>query len=197
MTKILIVYATDYGNTKKMAEAVAEGAKSVSDVTADLKTAEETNKEDLTSSDGIILGSPVHMGSPDWRMKKFIDTVCSGLWMKDALIGKVGGVFASGGGFGNAGGGNELTLLALLNNLVELGLLIVPLPKNTPGYRYAGIQWGPYGRSGGVNMEQLGVAPECLEAAFHHGANVARAAAVVKGNRIFASPDAVSSLRYS
>lgn len=186
MAKVLILYATDYGNTKKMAEAAAEGAKSVGGSDVLVKLAEEATPEDLTSSDAIIIGTPVHMGSPDWRIKKFIDTVCSKLWMKDKLIGKVCGVFASGSGFGSAGGGCELSMLALLNNFAELGMLMVPLPKNTPGYQYGGLQWGPYGRSAGPLMEQTGVAKESLEAAWHHGANIARIAKIFKGQTPFA-----------
>lgn len=189
MVRTLITYATDYGNTKKMAEAIHEGAQSIHGSQAIIKLAEEVVAEDFLSSDAIIVGSPVHMGSPDWRVKKMIDTVCSGLWMRDKLVGKVGGVFSTGAGFGNAGGGCEIALLALLNNIAELGLIIVPLPKNTPGYRYGGIQWGPYGRSAGINMEQTGLADESLEAAFHHGANIVRAAAALSGKVVFAKAE--------
>lgn len=190
MAKILIVFATDYGNTKKMAESVMSGAQSVSDTQVLLKQAEEVVAEDWISSQGVIVGTPVHMGSPDWRVKKMIDTVCSGLWMKDKLIGKVGGVFATGGGFGSSGGGCELVMLSLLANFAELGFIIVPLPKNTPGYRSGGLQWGPYARSGGPNMEPVGVSSESLEASFHHGANIARLAAQIKGNVLFAKSEA-------
>jgi len=194
MAKVLVLYASDYGNTKKLAEAVEAGARSVAGTEVTLKTAEEATKEDLIASDGIIVGTPIHMGSPDWRVKKFIDTVCSRLWMKDALIGKVGGVFATGGGFGNAGGGNEVALLSLLANFAELGMIMLPLPKNTPGYKYGGIHWGPCARSGGLNMEQDGIKEDALEVARHHGANIARAAALMKGNEIFAKP-AMSSAK--
>ena len=187
MTKVLIVYATDYGNTKKMAEAVASGVTSVPDVQVELKLAEEATADDLIASDALIVGTPVHMGSPDWRVKKFIDQVCSPLWVKDSLIGKVGAVFATGGGYGNAGGGCELTMLALLNNFAELGMVMVPLPKNTPGYYLGGLQWGPYGRSAGEKMEPTGVTEERLEAAKHHGANVARVTVALAGKQLFAS----------
>lgn len=188
MAKVLIVYATDYGNTKKMTDSIASGVRSVDHAEVVIKEAESVEPEDVLHSDALILGTPVHMGSPDWRIKKFIDTVCSGLWMKDKLIGKVCGVFASGGGFGGGGGGCELAMIAMLNNCAELGMIIVPLPKNTPGYRGGGLQWGPYGRSQGLNMEQTGVGEEALEAAFHHGANIARVAAHVKlGSHFFSN----------
>lgn len=188
MVKVLIVYATDYGNTQKMALAVEAGVKSVNRATAVVKTAEDATADDLLSSDAMIMGSPVHMGSPDWRVKKFIDSVCSKLWMKDQLVGKVGGVFVSGGGFGGAGGGSEIALVAMLSNIAELGMLIVPLPKNTPGYAKGGLQWGPYGRSLGPNMEQVGVLPESLEAAKYHGANIARIAEAMQGKTLFTVP---------
>lgn len=193
MTNVLIVYATDYGNTQKMAEAVASGAKSVPDTQVEVKSAADVTQDDLLISDAVIVGSPVHMGSPDWRVKKFIDTVCSPLWIKDSLIGKVGAVFTSGGGYGNAGGGCELTMLAMLNNFAELGMVMVPLPKNTPGYPVGGLQWGPNGRSMGESMEQTGVTEEKLEAAKHHGANVSRVASVLKGHDLFAKPNPVTA----
>ncbi|GAB1538357.1 NAD(P)H-dependent oxidoreductase [Scytonema sp. NUACC21] len=191
MINVLIVYATDYGNTRKMAETVASGAASVPDTQVSIKLAEDVTTEDLIASDAVIVGTPVHMGSSDWRVKKFIDTVCSRLWMKDAMVGKVGAVFATGSGYGNAGGGCELTMLALLTNFAELGMVAVPLPKNTPGYHLAGIQWGPYARSAGEKMEQTGVTDERLEAARHHGANVSRVASVLKGHDLFVKPTPV------
>lgn len=189
MTKVLIVYATDYGNTEKMAGAVAGGAMSVPGTQVEVKLAENVTEEDVVTSDAVIVGTPVHMGSPDWRVKKFIDTVCSPLWMKDSLVGKVSAVFTTGSGYGNSGGGCELTMLALLNNFAELGMIMVPLPKNTPGYSVGGLQWGPYARSAGENMEQTGVTQERLEAARHHGANVSRVTAVLKGHDLFAKPN--------
>jgi len=184
MPSVLVIYATDYGNTKAMADAIVEGVRSVSGVTATLKTAEEATYHDINDHDALVLGTPVHMGSPDWRVKKFIDTQCSGVWMGDTAVGKVGAVFGTGSGFGNAGGGIEMTLLALLNNLAELGMLLVPLPKNTPGYTHAGLQWGPYGRTGDEKLNPIGLKPEQLIAARAHGANVARVTAAVAGKKL-------------
>lgn len=185
MINALILYATTYGNTKKLAEAITKGAQSVEGTTAILKQVEEVQADDLVEADAIILGSPVHMGSPDWRVKKFIDEVCSGLWMKNKLNGKIGGVFCTGSGFGSAGGGCELTMITMLSNFAELGLIMVPLPKNTPGYAVAGHQWGPYARSAGTNMEQTGISDETLVCAVHHGANIVRVAQHLKGKSFY------------
>lgn len=186
MAKVIIVYATDYGSTKKMAEAVAEGVSSVEGAEAILKLAEETTINDLLAANALIFGSPVHMGSMDHRMKTLIDMVCSGLWMKDAIVGKVGAVFTTGSGFGNSGAGVELTQLGLLSNFAELGLILVPLPKNTPGYPKAGLQWGPHGRSADENLKPSGLSDDQLVAARHHGANVANVALKLGGPVPFA-----------
>ena len=72
MIKALIVYATDYGNTKKMAEAVASGVTSVPDTEVEVKFTSDVTEDNVIASDAVIVGSPVHMGSPDWRVKKLV-----------------------------------------------------------------------------------------------------------------------------
>jgi NAD(P)H dehydrogenase (quinone) len=186
MVKIAIVYATDHGNTQRMAEAVAAGVKTVPNAEALLIQAEDATEDEIITSNALIIGSPVHMSCLDWRVKRFIDQVCGPLWMMDRMVGKVGAAFASGGGYGNAGGGCEGTLLAMLTNLAEMGMILVPMPKTTPGYPHGGLQWGAYGRSAGVHMEQTGVTDERLEAAHHHGANVARVTIAIQGKELFA-----------
>ncbi len=186
MVKVLIVYASDYGSTKKMAEAVADGARSVPDTEVVVKFADQVTQDDATSSDAVIVGSPVHMGSMDWRVKKFIDDICGPLWVHDRMVGKVGAVFVTGGGFGSAGGGSEVTMVALLNNFAELGMVLVPLPKNTPGYANGGLQWAPQGRTADNDGTPIGLSDDRTEAAKHHGANVARVATVLKGKKLFA-----------
>jgi len=187
MTTILVVYVSDYGSTEKMAQAAAAGIVSVPGGVAVVKKAEEVTTEDLTGCDGVLVGSPVHMGSMDWRIKKMIDTVCSGLWMQDKMNGKAVGVFASGGGFGGAGGGVELTMLAMLNNFAELGMLIVPLPKMTPDYKKGGLHWGPYGRSADEDMQHGGVGDEVLALTKRHAVHLTRTAAILKDQTIFSA----------
>lgn len=187
MAEVLIIYASDHGGTKRMAEAILKGVQSVDQATGRLLNVEQVKKEDMQKADAIVLGTPVHMGSMDWRIKKFIDQICAGLWMSDSLIGKLGAVFACGSGFGGAGGGVELTMLAMLNNLVELGLIIIPLPKNSVGYPKGGLQWGPYGRAHNEDLSPIegGLPQEKTLAAESHGANIARAALALSGQEIF------------
>lgn len=184
MTKILVTYATDYGNTQKMAEAVAQGAGEIEGTEVTLKVASEATKEDMMAADAIVTGSPVHMGSMHWKTKQMIDTVCSKLWMRDLLVGKIGAVFVSGGGFGGAGEGCELAMLSMINNLVELGMIFIPLPKDTPNYAKGGLQWGPYGRSGDESGKPVGVSEESLVVCRHHGMNVARVVVALSNKRL-------------
>ncbi|EAU53915.1 NAD(P)H-dependent oxidoreductase [Mariprofundus ferrooxydans] len=175
--QVLISYHSDYGNTRKMAEAIAAGYK-VADGAAviDLKLVEMTGLDDLTQADVIILGTPVHMGSMAWPVKKLIDEAGK-LWMEGALEGKVGGVFATGGGFGGAGGGIEQTLVSLHSNFLEHGMIVVGFPKSLPGYADGGLQWGPCGRSGNHEGMPAGLSDGSLVAARSYGAHIAEVAA--------------------
>ncbi|MBU4566547.1 MAG: NAD(P)H-dependent oxidoreductase [Desulfarculus sp.] len=187
MAEVLIVYSTDHKGTLKMAEKVAAGVDSIEGCKATIKHAEEAKAEDVLAADALVLGSPVHMASMEWRMKKFIDQECSGLWMGDKVAGKAGAVFACGSGYGNAGGGCELTMLAMLNNLAELGMVLVPLPKDSPGYAKGGLQWGPYGRAHNEDISVIkgGLPEERSEVCIQHGKNIARVAEAIRGKALF------------
>lgn len=185
MSKMLIVYASDYGNTEKAAQAIFSGASEIDGMEAEVKKAEDVTADDVLECDALVVGSPVHMGSPDWRVKKFIDTVCSGLWMADKVVGKVGAVFTTGSGFGNSGGGAELCQLALMSNLAELGMVLVPLPKNSPGYAKGGLQWGPHARAHHEDISPGALTDERLEAARTHGIQIARITKRLAGGNPF------------
>jgi len=173
---ILIVFHSDYGNTKKMAEAIAAGARATGlarDIVS--RTADEARLEDLCGADVIFFGTPVHMGSMAWPMKKLIDQAGK-LWMEGGLEGKVGGVFATGGGFGNAGGGVETTMVALHAHFLEQGMIVVGFPKSLPGYADGGLHWGAYGRSGNHEGMPATVSEAALVAARSYGAHVVEVA---------------------
>ncbi|MBF0282011.1 MAG: flavodoxin domain-containing protein [Zetaproteobacteria bacterium] len=144
--RILIVFQSDYGHTKSMAESIAAGAKAVApESEIVLQIAEQTSNEDLEHADVLFFGTPVHMGSMAWSMKKLVDQGAK-LWMENRLEGKVGGVFVTGGGFGDAGGGVETTMIGLHANFLEHGMMVVGFPKSLPGYADGGLQWGAYAR---------------------------------------------------
>lgn len=188
MTKILIVYTTSLGNTQKMAQAVADGAKSVkTDVV--WKSSDEATIEDVKNCDALILGSPIRHRTADARIKKFIEDTLEQLWLTDEVVGKVGGVFSVGGGYGNMGAGCELAQLGMLSAMAAYGMILITLPKTTPGFEVAGMHWGPNGRSGDEVMKPVGVSTEMLEAGYHHGANIARVTQQLAGKELMAKGD--------
>ena len=73
MVTILIVYHSQTGRTKKMAQAVAKGAKSIENVSTILKEARETTLDDLLNSDGLAFGSPEYFGYMAGAIKDLFD----------------------------------------------------------------------------------------------------------------------------
>jgi len=172
---ILISYHSDYSNTEKMAQAIAAGAKAAINSTVVLKQAVDTTLDDLTDADLIFFGTPVHMGSMAWQLKQLIDKAGK-LWMENLLEGKVGAVFATGGGFGGGGGGVEATMISLHSNFLEHGMTVIGFPKSLPGYADAGLQWGPYARCGNHEGMPQSISDTQLVAARAYGGHVAEKA---------------------
>jgi len=180
--RVLIAYHSDYGNTEKIAGAISRGMKTANpDLSVRVQNVAETTPDDLISVDVILLGTPVHMGGMAWQVKKFIDDT-AGLWMENALQGKVGGIFATGGGFGNAGGGVELTLASLYANFLEHGMIVVGFPKTALGYAEGGLHWGLYARTASHEGMPAGVTDAQLIAARSYGAHVVEVAEKILGN---------------
>jgi multimeric flavodoxin WrbA len=73
MAKILIVYHSQTGNTEKMANAVAIGAKSIKGVEVVLKKAGDATLEDLLTADGLAVGTPENFGYMSGMLKDFFD----------------------------------------------------------------------------------------------------------------------------
>lgn len=121
--RILVLYHSEGGNTKQMAELVAEGVACVPHTDLRLKTVAEGTADDLVWCDGIAVGSPTHMGTIAWEMKRWWDVVARPLWPK--IEGKIGCAFSSSGG---AAGGGELTCMALQIVLMNYGMLVFGVP---------------------------------------------------------------------
>jgi NAD(P)H dehydrogenase (quinone) len=117
MAKVLVVYYSRTGNTEKMARCVAEGAK-IDGVDVELKKVEDTKAEELLDADGIIVGSPVYYGLVSAEMKQLFD---ESVKFHGRLSGKVGGAFASSA---NIGGGNETTVMGILQMMLIHGMIV-------------------------------------------------------------------------
>jgi len=69
--KALIVYDSVYGNTEKVARAIADAITPSNEVK--VLRAGETNTSELASVDLLIVGSPVHGGRPTPRVQDFLN----------------------------------------------------------------------------------------------------------------------------
>jgi NAD(P)H dehydrogenase (quinone) len=142
MSKILVLYYSAHGHIEMMAEAIADGARSVPGTAVDIKRVPETLSaeaakgvdstddlkapyatiDDLPNYDGIIFGTRTHMGHMAPQMRHFLDQA-GDLWKRGALVGKVGSVFASAA---NQHGGHEITSFHTI--LFHLGFVVVGMP---------------------------------------------------------------------
>lgn len=184
--RILLVYTTDTNSTRQLAESVAAGVRTVDGVQLTvrlLETGTEVQPKDMAPFDALIIGTPTRHRNMHHRVKIFIERVIEALWIGDGMVGMVGGVFSVGGGHGDVGAGAEQCMLGLLAAMAANGMVIVPLPKTTPGADHAGCHWGPVGRSGGPKLEPMWITEDALQAGFHHGANIARATKALKPYR--------------
>jgi NAD(P)H dehydrogenase (quinone) len=141
--KLVIVYASATGRTRRLAEAAAEGAEGAGAEVL-LRTAAEASGDHLLAADAILLGSGVHMGGVESSMSAFFERTAP-LWLQGSLAGRVGAAFTSAGE--GVGGGGELTLLRLLAFLAEIGCLLVPFHNRLDGFRAAGCHWGVLART--------------------------------------------------
>jgi NAD(P)H dehydrogenase (quinone) len=153
----------------QMAQAAAEGARSVKGAQVTIKRVPETlpaevlgkmgaldaqkaqagveicAAEDLAGADAIIFGTPTRFGNMCGQMRQFLDST-GGLWMKGALVGKVGSVMSSSA---TQHGGQESTILTFHTNLLHHGMVIAGLPYAFQGQMgFAEVTGGsPYGAS--------------------------------------------------
>ena len=163
MPKILVLYHSTYGHVEAMAEAVAEGARSVEGAVVDIKRVPELVPEelakksgykldqeapiakvdDLAGYDAVIVGAGTRYGTAASQMRNFLDQT-GGLWMKGALVGKVGSAFTS---TATQHGGQETTLIGLIQTLLHHGMIVAGLPYAWDGQqRMDEITGGsPYG----------------------------------------------------
>lgn len=164
MAKVLILYYSAYGHIEAMAQAVAAGVLEAGGE-ATIKRVPELVPEDvarrsgykldqkapiatvneLPEYDAIIFGTGTRYGNMTAQMKNFIDQT-GGLWVRGALVGKVGSVFCSSN---TQHGGQESTVLTFLPVLLHLGMVVVGLPYSFQGQVGVSEVMGnsPYGSS--------------------------------------------------
>jgi NAD(P)H dehydrogenase (quinone) len=144
MAKILVVYYSSYGHVEQMAYAQAEGARRVGGTEATVKRVPElvpldvckasgfrldqpapiAEPEEMEHYDAILFGTPTRFGNMASQMRNFFDRT-GPLWMRGALVGKIGSVFCS---TASQHGGQETTLTSFHSTLLHHGMIIVGLP---------------------------------------------------------------------
>jgi NAD(P)H dehydrogenase (quinone) len=195
MPKVLVLYYSAYGHIEAMANALAEGARSVG-AEVDVKRVPElvpldiarashfkldqpapiANVQDLADYDAIAVGVGTRFGRMASQMASFLDQA-GGLWAKGALNGKVGAAFTSSA---TQHGGNEMTLFSIIANLLHFGMVVVGLPYSHKGQMTLDeiVGGAPYGATtiaGGDGSRQ----PSAIElaGARHQGELLAKTAA--------------------
>jgi NAD(P)H dehydrogenase (quinone) len=195
MSKILVLYYSTWGHVETMANAIAEGAKSVPGTEVTLKRVAEMLPPEVTAKmgakldqsapvaepgelanyDAIIFGTPTRFGNMAAQMRTFLDAT-GGLWAKGALVGKLGSVFTSTG----TGGGNETTITSFVTTLIHHGMVYAGLPYSCPELAdisevKGGSPWGAACIAGADGSRQPS-AKELAQAKFQ-GTHIAQLAA--------------------
>ena len=125
---VLVFYFSKGGNTRRLAEAIADGSRSVDGTTVVLKNTDEVSKEDFLSADGLIAGSPVYFGSMAAPLKAVFDEFVG---IRKKMENKVGAAFATSG---DPTGGKETTMLAIIQAFLIYGMVIVGDPLSATGH---------------------------------------------------------------
>ena len=126
--QILILYFSKGGNTKKLAEAIADGVERVEGVGVVLKNTDTVAKDDFINSDGIIAGSPVYFGVMAAELKKIFDEFVG---VRRKMEDKIGAAFATSG---DPSGGKETTMMSIIQALLIYGMVIVGDPMSATGH---------------------------------------------------------------
>jgi len=162
MPEILVLYYSQGGAVREMAQLVARGVESIKDVKTRIRTVPKVSanceatepdiptsgapyaeQKDLQECVGLALGSPTRFGNMAAPMKYFLDST-TGLWLKGALVGKPAAVFTS---TGSMHGGQETTLVTMMLPLLHHGMVMVGLPYSEPELSSTSSGGTPYGAS--------------------------------------------------
>ena len=164
---VLVAYHSASGNTEKMAQAVAGGAKTVSGTSVVLKRVGEVTGDDLVSADALIVGSPVYFGNMSGEVKTFFDNFALkfGFRFQDRKMrNKVGAAFATGASVSN---GKEITMLTILG-----AMLINQMIVTSGG--------GGFGASATTGPDSPGIDEKEIAEGRDLGKRIAEVAALVK-----------------
>ena len=162
MKDVLVLYYSQNGAVKQLAQLMARGVEQVPGVKARLRTvpkvapvtqeiapavpdagAPYVELSDLKECIGVALGSPTRFGNMAAALKYFWDSTGE-LWLNGALAGKPAALFTS---TGTQHGGQETTLISMMLPLLHHGMVIVGLPYTEATLSTTKTGGSPYGAS--------------------------------------------------
>ena len=166
---VLIAYHSLTGNTERMAEAVAEGARAVEATRVITKRVGQVTAEDLFSADAVIVGSPVYWANMAGEVKTFFDNwqFKFGVFPDFKMRNKVGAAFATGGQISS---GKEFTMLSILAAMLSNQMIVVS-------------DGGAFGTSATTEGDIPGIDDKELAAARQLGQRVVEVARMVKAGK--------------
>jgi NAD(P)H dehydrogenase (quinone) len=147
--QVLVMYYSASGHTKKLAEEIAKGVEKVDGVACIVKPAADVNKEDFLTSDGIIAGSPVYFGTMAAELKAVFEKFVG---VRKKMGDKIGAAFATSG---DSSGGEETTIMSIIQAFLIYGMIIVGDPLDATGH-YGVSCIGSPDRSTADNAAKLG-----------------------------------------
>jgi NAD(P)H dehydrogenase (quinone) len=113
--KIAVVYHSETGNTAQVAELIAEGARLADGVEVKTMSIADVDKEYVSASKAVVLGTPTYAGTLSYQMKDWLDTG------RAKLADKLGAVFAT---ENHIGGGADTAEMALIGHLLVKGMVV-------------------------------------------------------------------------
>jgi NAD(P)H dehydrogenase (quinone) len=164
--KVLVAYHSTTGNTEKLAQAVADGARSSPGTMVTLKPVAQVAAEDLFVTDAVVVGSPVYWSNMAGEVKTFFDNwqLKFGVFPEFKMKNKVGAAFATGG---QVSGGKEVTMLTILAAMLGNQMIVVS-------------GGGAFGASATTEGNSPGIDDQELTGAKELGLRVAEVARMVK-----------------
>ncbi len=117
MAKGIVTYYSRSGNTKEMAEIIAKSM-SEAGLPTDCKSVDKVKADDLLQYDAIVIGSPTYYGHMAGPIKQLFDDAVD---FHGGLDGKVGAAFSSAA---NIGGGNETTIIGIIEAMLIAGMVV-------------------------------------------------------------------------
>jgi len=147
--KVLVLYYSKGGNTKKLAQAVLKGLGSVEGIQGVLRDTDTVTKTDFIEAQGIIAGSPVYFGSMAAPLKQVFEKFVS---TRRKMEGKIGAAFTTSG---DATGGKETTIMSILQAFLIYGMVVTGDPLAATGH-YGVACVGTPDEKSMENAEKLG-----------------------------------------